>query len=308
MDNILLIGNGFDIGHGYPTSYKEYDDMAQSFESIYNSTWWRSVGGFADIEKTKHYYLDIFMYVEEKLCEEFHSLITDNVWQEIFDEKFNKLNCRDNWYDFENYIKEDLNDPNGVAIKNIPKAIDDLKRFRRAFEIIVYLFPNYARNRQREKGIKYKRVSEIITNINPKYVINYNYTDTYSRLYNKEIQIDYVHGKANLNGNIDTCNIVFGTSDFEDDEKNKMFHEFTKCYQVKKFGIEFKFIEWLRDGNYTLHVYGHSLDVTDIDTLKIIFESKSIKKIVIWHMEKEKKLEKLKVTLGNNLYDAIKPK
>lgn len=78
MDNVLVIGNGFDIGHGYPTSYKEYDDMAQSFESIYNSPWWRSVGGLANIEKPKYYYLDNFMYVEEKLCEEFHSLITDN--------------------------------------------------------------------------------------------------------------------------------------------------------------------------------------------------------------------------------------
>jgi len=90
-------------------------------------------------------------------------------------------------------------------------------------------------------------------------------------------------------------------------QKN-IFNEFTKRYQVKKFGIEYRFPKWLEEGDYALHIYGHSLDITDIDTLTIIFESRCVNKIIIWHMEKENKIAKLKATISNDLFAAIENK
>ena len=47
-------------------------------------------------------------------------------------------------------------------------------------------------------------------------VLSFNYTDTYARLYslNPSLEIDYIHGKADINNTVEDNNMVLGIDEF----------------------------------------------------------------------------------------------
>lgn len=127
-------------------------------------------------------------------------------------------------------------------------------------------------------------------------VISFNYTNTYERVYqseNNKVEYDYLHGNAELNRDIKNNNMVLGIDEYlvgkEKDEKLDLI-AFKKYFQriYKKTGCKYK--EWLEStGEFqkrqahiflkqgevflnNIYFYGHSLDVTDKDILKDLFE------------------------------------
>ena len=145
-----------------------------------------------------------------------------------------------------------------------------------------------------------KRKSEF-DNLNPDYVLSFNYSDTYERLYGsgKMIKYDYIHGKADIEKTIESNNMVLGIDEYlEDDRKDKdiEFIAFKKFYQriykgasceyriwafnikesakLKKqklrteYPIQIPFDYFAENQRHYLYIYGHSLDVTDEDVLR----------------------------------------
>ena len=139
-----------------------------------------------------------------------------------------------------------------------------------------------------------------IQEINPEYILSFNYTNTYERIYGigKKVEYNYIHGKVDISNTIETNNMVLGIDEYLESERiNKeiSFIAFKKYYQriCKGTGCEYKdwiykmkesaksielklrneypvqipFIKFTNDARHNLYIFGHSLDVTDKDIL-----------------------------------------
>ncbi|MGL4850138.1 MAG: AbiH family protein [Clostridium sp.] len=142
-------------------------------------------------------------------------------------------------------------------------------------------------------------IGEVIQKINIKHknreiegleidgVISFNYSDTYERVYEdkcKKIEYDYIHGKANLQGAMETNSMVLGIDEYlkEDKDEKIDFIKFKKYFQRLYKETSCKYKRWLEiikenkdglnEGNqgniHKLYIFGHSIDVTDKDILR----------------------------------------
>lgn len=132
-------------------------------------------------------------------------------------------------------------------------------------------------------------------------VICFNYTDTYEKIYSinneHEKYIDYIHGKAEIDNNYISNNMVLGIDEYLRDErkdKDVEFIEFKKFYQriYKETGCKYKdWVDEIKESGkriseklrgefptqipykkftekHRVFIFGHSLDVTDGDILR----------------------------------------
>lgn len=209
-------------------------------------------------------------------------LLSNNVWIEYFLEKRDEMTKKgqENWIDFEEEIskiiqsldkdihkkKKDNNiDREIKKISNAflnrkfiantkqeenecsaevsrssfryirDKLLDDLNRLIKALEI--YLIMCVERTRCNPLPD--------IMNIQPQYVISFNYTHTYHRTYEKSTEVDYIHGTVNSTQEKRRNNMVLGIDEYlSEDRKDKdlEFIYFKKYYQriYKKTGCNYK--------------------------------------------------------------------
>ena len=136
----------------------------------------------------------------------------------------------------------------GISVKEIRnKLLNDLNRLIRALEI--YLC-DYV------EKIEIEKKSPDIGGLEFDFILSFNYTHIFSKLYNvssqfkKEVadQFDYLHGEAKINNNIETNNMVLGIDEYlPDDRKNKdiEFIAFKKFYQRIYKGTGSKYKDWI---------------------------------------------------------------
>ena len=149
-------------------------------------------------------------------------------------------------------------------------------------------------------------------------IISFNYTkifwDIYMDKFNiaSEKYIDYIHGKADIENNLKTNNMVLGMDEYlSEKRKNREteFIAFKKYYQrihketgckykewvnkIKESGkeVETNFrkefpmqipIEKFRNCRHNLYIFGHSLDVTDKDILKELILNDNVKTTIFY--------------------------
>ena len=285
--NILVIGNGFDLAHDLPTKYEHFLEFAKVYkenkdifilrQSIKEE--WKKAN---DEDKD---YLSFFRNLYEKHKESFEELgglILDNVWIEYFFTIYEsrKNMSKDGWIDFESEISriiQDLNKKidfsdlertpeftdkffqkyfnnysNIKRIKCTPsiiigKLLNDLNKLTRALEIYLCEYV---------EKIEIQRKSPDIHKLEIDFILSFNYTHIFSKLYDVSNQskqevvnpFDYIHGETNINNTIETNNMVLGIDEYlMDDRKNKdvEFIAFKKFYQriFKGTGCEYK--KWL---------------------------------------------------------------
>lgn len=66
-------------------------------------------------------------------------------------------------------------------------------------------------------------LSDDIKGLNPDHILSFNYSNTYERVYGvgKCIQYAYIHGKADSEKNVESCNMVLGIDEYlKGDSKN----------------------------------------------------------------------------------------
>lgn len=298
---------------------------------------------------------------------EFYSITNNNRWLEYFERKSSKM--RENWIDFENEIANVVKDIDTVLtkLKNnkfsfddeelkgnktieflnysrshlkditdisslktfISKLNTDLEKLIRALEIYIAAFVN---------NINLQAENEDVKNINPDCVLSFNYSNTFERMYDKEkkISYDYIHGKADINKNFKTCNMVLGIDEYLDDSKKDKDLEllpFKKFYQRIYKSTGNRYLNWidqikddyfdyekkindayastvqaLKDGSFDinpfhkkdcaealnekyeehiLYIFGHSLDVTDRDILKMFICNENVQTKIFYYREDE---------------------
>ena len=94
-----------------------------------------------------------------------------------------------------------------------------------------------------------------IEKLNIDRVLSFNYSDTYEKWYgtNKTgIEYDYIHGKAGVGNDMDTCNLVLGIEEYLEEPSKTFdneFIEFKKFYQriFKRTGS--RYLSWIGNIN-----------------------------------------------------------
>ena len=344
---ILLIGNGFDLAHGLPTSYKDFLDFCKMVRELYTYP-------IIDNEYNQKKLIDwntdktiksklLECYENRKNCfedkittqckelDELYDCIKENVWINYFLEREKSIG--ENWIDFESeisnvvqaietlkgYIERDedvlkIKDTKQQIIiyflkiakkslqdvfnlKRIDGFIEDisieLDKLIRSLEIYICEFVN---------EIDINKENDDIKTITPDYVLSFNYSNTYERIYgqSKEVTYDYIHGKADIENNVDTCNLVLGIDEYLEDDKNDKleFIAFKKFYQRIYKSTDSTYMKWVEqikkypEVNHNLFIFGHSLDKTDRDILKLLICNDNVTtKIYYYRKNKNDKKE-----------------
>ena len=332
--NILVIGNGFDLAHRLPTTYKDFLEFASVFRE-YDTVKGKFLLKFSDSyrggieEILKEFGKNLDNERKEELVKELRDLVRYNKWLNYFW----KINRYGNWIDFEmemsriiqsldkvrkdrnNKIKNDIKPYNirtalsydekvlnkaslYIRTENLERikqnVINDLNELTRCLEI-------YLCNYVGEKEIKLR-----LPDIEEKSfdcVLSFNYTDTFEKIYDSEdskIKYDYIHGKVNVNSDIEKCNLILGIDEYledsEEQQKDNEYIQFKKFYQriYKKTGC--KYTDWIEEAGLfisennisspehnNVYILGHSMDVTDGDILSALIKMKNTKTTVFYH-------------------------
>ncbi len=215
-------------------------------------------------------------------CEELYNRILpkcnyDEKISTFFDnlnfDSYNAIKGYDQYEEYENNVR-DLRE----------KCFDDLERITRALELYLSCFV--------EKISIAVRVPEI-EKIKPDYVISFNYTNTYEKIYGGK-NVFHIHGKCISERDANENNMILGIDEYWSEKERDshtnftIFKKFAQRIQ-KKTGIEnYKYLidinkiyekegaHWSgnvdittthTDGTSFVYVFGHSLDVTDKDIL-----------------------------------------
>ncbi len=166
------------------------------------------------------------------------------------------------------------------------KAFEDLEQLTRVLELYLAAFVEKIPISNSEK------IPQLL-NLTPDYVINFNYTDTYERIYKKG-KVYHIHGKADMARSAEENNMVLGIDEYwtgdERDEKTDftIFKKFSQRIQKHTGNESYKYLKEMQkafetrgknwsgnvdtskihpDGVSYVYVFGHSLDVTDKDIL-----------------------------------------
>lgn len=169
----------------------------------------------------------------------------------------------------------DIDKSDEINMERITEKLhNDLNKLIRCFEIYLEDFV---------KNIDISQLSLDIYNLNVDKILTFNYTNTYQKLYYTDVDCDHIHGKADINNNIESDNMVLGIDDYlNEDEKftNTNFIEFKKYYQRLIKGTNCDYKKWIDEINQTksftkhnVYIFGHSLASTDRDVLLDFIEN-----------------------------------
>lgn len=297
-NNLLIVGNGFDLEHGLKTHYTDFFDTINNRVSSQN-----------EIILNNHKYLIEDNHLLLYLLEEYkQNKLQGNNWIDIetelkkiitlieeirtnnFIDNMNyyteeneytiihKIQYKSSYYfknylfpftigttgiNFYRYVKEKYD----TSIKNLEKNLNELTNMLR----------DYLLEQDISNLTKTKDISDIDYKIT--HILSFNYTDTFRKLYSKldNDKIDFIHGSLNKN------NLVLGINEtLTEDTENKIIDTvyFKKYFQRIYKKTDYQYVSWLDSTdseNYadfdTVYIHGHSLDESDKEILKKIINS-----------------------------------
>ena len=311
MNRLIIVGNGFDLAHGLPTSYGEfitdyffevmniffserkYEDQLISI-TLKQSISFSSVPKFKSMKEIFHFLEQYSGYIElvfhsqlfRNLKDKLDSLNWVDVENEYFEELIKSKNRKDK-FDYLviknlnsefTYIKSLLEKYLSKVIKNSNQAINPNK-FSRIFNDFIF-----------KDEVLLKKLEE---NLLPKniHILNFNYTSTVEVSVNDTIPTDvnYIHGMLNYKENP----LIFGFGDEFDknyknfeEEKNNILFEHIKSFGYFKTGNYHDLIRFLESDDYQVYIIGHSCGLSDRTMLKEIFENEKCMSIKIFYYER----------------------
>ena len=308
------------------------------------------------------------------LClDEMYTFIKDNFWIEYFLQNF--MYQKENWIDFESEISKIIqsldNDMHGLSgICNIEDDIMTLSNNFLSKKYSEYTFTvqqiNILNDEEASKSITFKEIRNTLLNdlnrliraleiylceyvekieIREKspdidteeidFILSFNYTHIFSKLYNvsskQEVTnpFDYIHGEVGINNTIESNNMVLGIDEYLTEERKNTdveFIAFKKYYQriYKGTGCQYKdwinvikteYKEFLRISaararrntateypQHNLYIFGHSLDVTDKDILRDLILNDNVYTTIFYPNKEElgRKIANLVKVIGQD--------
>ncbi len=183
----------------------------------------------------------------------------------------------------------------------LKKIYDDLNKFINYLEIYLLELEKDTFN-LRSKDIQNLKIDKVLC---------FNYTHTFSKLYDKENkkEICYIHGEIEENREAKFNNMVLGIDEYYDDERkntNTNFNIFKKFTQriIKKTDLKYRdWLEYMDKENHAyakgygyfihnIYVFGHSLDITDKDILKDFIDKEYVL-TTIYYYDKQQQTQQV---------------
>ena len=312
-----MLGNGFDVDHSLPTSYKD-------FLNFCNYALHMDILKAVPSEKMTEVQCEYAKVLKEnkEVRETFLTFIKDNPLLNYFTIEYERQG--NDWIDFEREIKNiitefrlleynlsqssrysittdtshiiheileklglsnlDNESWNDSALAYVHKLLcNALNNFSYALEYYIYVFVN---------STPINSISPDIIEFDADRVLTFNYSDTYERVYGGvrwgEI-VDHVHGIAV--SNFEEPNIILGITRNGHDLAANNYVEFEKYFQriTKKTGNEYS--KWLterdaREKGIEIMFFGHSLDASDSDIIEDLIRNDKSKITILYHNQK----------------------
>lgn len=293
-NNLLIIGNGFDLEHDLKTHYTDFFDtinnnVSSKNEIILNNNKYLIKDNNLLLYLIKEYkqnklqgnnWIDIETELKKiiSLIEEINiNNFIDNMSYYSGDEytTIKKIQSKSSYYfknclfpfiignNYYKYINEHYN----ISIKILEKDLNELTNMLR----------DYLLEQDISNLTKTKDISDIDYKIT--HILSFNYTDTFRKIYSDidDDKIDFIHGSLNKN------NLVLGINEtLTEDTANKIVDTvyFKKYFQRIYKKTDYKYVSWLDPTDYknyadfdTVYIHGHSLDESDKEILKKIINS-----------------------------------
>ena len=323
---VLVIGNGFDKAHELQTSYTDFLDFYLDIDNSYRLPC--LVSGEDAVFEEETGMLHHLGSFGGRICNEFYAIRYCS-WIQYFRKRREYIGK--DWNGFEAEIEKTIkgivqskyfDGEKRVDLDSIPN--EELWSICKAFhkEIVTYYdWLNHLnvelKNLCRALEIYMDAINldkpEVllpqISALNVDKVLSFNYTNTYTNLYNPNVTIDveYIHGMANAHNINRECNLVLGFDDhyFEKaDVTSPDIIPFEKYYQriVNRTGN--KVYEWIDEMKKAkeniVYFFGHSLSPMDGDIVKTIVEIPNTKTFIFYTDEKDRaiKIKNLAIVLG----------
>lgn len=316
--NILVIGNGFDLAHGLKTSYIDFVKYLKEIIKADKGTKGKKLAinnsfihcfikvatenrSWIDCEKE----IEIIVTMILKILNDRNvfvasSNLIDRSESSLYLYEFERLKLMDkfceksdaHWIRFQSmYFKAYEGIDKNVILETLKCDLNDL----------IKLFKYYLEENVINQPVT--KLSKQIESINPDYVINFNYTNTYEHYGINREDVCYIHGS------VQDDNMVLGIRDIDEKDIDSIYfkkffqriHKHTDVIQWDRFGKIQSLTETSREA--TTYFFGHSLSKTDGDLIRNIFANS--RKIIILHLkghnDYEQKVINLIDTLGKEI-------
>lgn len=311
----MLVGNGFDLAHGLPTTYKNFLDFVrfltnqseQQEEKIHSELrglFKNPVPELTEMVRLteKNIWIQYFLKIDFALQDEWIDFeremyrvirILDNIPstgndRELYNQFGKPLSPL--LYVLQAYGFSDVNSirtlyPQLTAVRD--RLLSDLTDLTRCLEIYLGLCIEYI------EVTKRLRLFDETGNLEDEPiegVLSFNYTNTFEKIYQPVMISDpeycYVHGKAQAENSVELNNMVLGIDEYLDKEKrdtNTTFVAFKKYYQRIFKQTDHNYSDWLFEPETKLFVIGHSLSATDKGVLRNLILHKGVQTKIYYH-------------------------
>ena len=310
---IVLIGNGFDRNHKLPTSYvdflnwwikKKVDEF--NSPSISFDEWDDNNINVGDSLRSNPNLLR--RITENPVCQNITSIFPSNYFIIKNTLLFNLINRTylDGWVNIESFYFKELvfcikngsrQFPSPYSIPYLADGIKSARQLNEELELIKDELKEYIKVVQ-ENAPRTKRLSGFMKKYGKgDLIVNFNYTNTIERYYNRENRPEIV----NIHGTV-SDEITFGYGN-ENDEDYKMIERMednSLLDHIKSFNYalngNYKTIDfYIKDpghvGNYHVDIIGLSCGLSDGVLLNDIFNNEKCTGVTIYYHESERKFK-----------------
>lgn len=302
MNDLYLIGNGFDLAHGLKTSYNDF--LLWYLEELVGRA---ETGKFSDeLAEVDGSNSQFIFESQGSISKLLQYSKRKNISIKYKNEFFQRIveNYRDyRWIDieYEYYLNlVQLYDKRGMY--GMDYVLQDLKSLNNCFESITKKLVEYLTSIQITPKYENRNIESILLEGNgsdqkengEKLYLYFNYTPTmelYSRNFFRKNNLVYIHGKLKNTSNP----IIFGYGDEMDPHYEKIENlnnnEFLR--NIKSFGYSrtsnYQRVNSFIEGegkDFTVKILGHSCGLSDRILLNTIFEHPNCKAIKIYYYQK----------------------
>lgn len=304
VNRLIIIGNGFDLAHGLKTSFKDFiedyshkilteikgklhyeDDLI----SITSHVYFQDLNiNLNTLEKSEVYKKFMDLIRRDRITVERQSDFLKTLFHSIKEKS---------WVDIElvffEFLREASKTKDSIRIAKINSDLESLKK-----KLKQYLKEEIHRTEVIKSDRLFKQLTQNISinetvpntireNLFPKAicVLNFNYTSLPLKYLENisAIKPIYLPIHGELDGDdITTQGLVFGYGDELDKDylefenlNNDALFEHIKSFKYLHFDHYRKMLEFINNGPFQVHLYGHSCGLSDRTLLNTIFENEN---------------------------------
>lgn len=317
MNRLILIGNGFDLAHGFKTGYKDFilDYFQRAIKEFYTTEKYidklfelNYEGAFrhysteerkipSTIDEIKN---EIASFEASQNMVKINVIFHSSLIRRLYDNM-----CTLSWVDIENEYFECL-----LAAKKSQEK-NGIQKLNEEFSFLTQKLEEYLDGLKIERSKFYHReysdlfsekikkddvvLFDLDGDIQPENLcfINFNYTDTVYNYYNdislqpeNKLEHIFIHGELQNKENP----IIFGFGDEVNDEylkfenlKNNDLFKHIKSFRYSQTSNYHNLVRFINSDDFQVYIIGHSCGLSDRTMLKQIFEHEKCKSIKIFY-------------------------